>query len=78
MANKDIITDANVAEKTVVITTDTKTAVKTPKTPAVKTAKTAAPSPSPEVPAKPKLSPAQIKELLKDYSKVTLKARGII
>ena len=27
---------------------------------------------------KPKLSPAQIKELLKDYSKVTLKARGII
>ena len=29
-------------------------------------------------PVKPKLSPAQIKELLKDYSKVTLKARGII
>lgn len=27
---------------------------------------------------KPKLSAAQIKELLKDYSKVTLKARGII
>jgi len=28
--------------------------------------------------AKPKLSDAQIKQLLKDYSKVTLKARGII
>jgi len=29
-------------------------------------------------PVKAKLSDAQIKELLKDYSRVTLKARGII
>jgi len=28
--------------------------------------------------AKPKLTAAQIKELMKNYSKVTLKARGII
>jgi hypothetical protein len=78
MANKNIITDPNVAEETTVIATDKKKAVKAAKTPAVKTAKTAIPSPSPEVPVKPKLSPAQIKALLKDYSKVTLKARGII
>jgi hypothetical protein len=30
------------------------------------------------VATKPALTAAQIKELLKDYSKVTLKARGII
>lgn len=35
-------------------------------------------TPAPVEFMKPKLSPAQIKELLKDYSKVTLKARGII
>jgi len=33
---------------------------------------------APAVYVKPKLSSAQIKELLKEYSKVTLKARGII
>jgi|688.fasta_scaffold06483_28 hypothetical protein len=78
MAKKNIITDPDVAEETVEVATDKPTAVKAAKTPAVKTAKTAAPSPSPEVPVKPKLSAAQIKALLKDYSKVTLKARGII
>ena len=75
MANKNIITDPNVAEETAVIATDKKKAVKAAKTPAVKTA---IPSPPPKVPAKPKLSPAQIKELSKDISLVTLKARGII
>jgi len=78
MAKKNIITDPDVAEETVEVATDKPTAVKAAKTPAVKTAKTTAPSPPPEVPAKPKLLPAQIKELLKEYSKVTLRARGII
>jgi hypothetical protein len=76
MAKKNIITDPDVAEETVEVATTKPIAVKAAKSPAVKTAKTAAPSP--EVPAKPKLSSAQIKELLKDFSKVTLKARGII
>jgi hypothetical protein len=78
MAKKNIITDPDVAEETVEVATTKPIAVKAAKTPAVKAAKTAAPSPSPEVPAKPKLSPAQIKELCKDISRVTLKARGII
>jgi hypothetical protein len=76
MAKKNIITDLDVAEETVEVATTKPTAVKAAKTPAPKTAKTAAPSP--EVPVKPKLSPAQIKELSKDISRVTLKARGII
>jgi hypothetical protein len=73
MAKKNIITNPDVAEETVEVATPKTTAVKTVKKTAVKTE-----APSPEVPAKPKLSPAQIKELCKDISRVTLKARGII